>query len=566
MANITKITNITELKTRKGRSGAQVELQGYYTLQDSGGGRFYWDNTSILPDNKGTIIQVVGVTIGRWIREYSGYGNVKFFGTIEDGITDDSIRIQLALDNMESIEFNEKSYLTTTTINIPTSKNIRFNNSIIINNSFTDVNTATSLNNYLLEINNSNDINFSGNLYLKSNNGGLNCVTNGLKINNSENIYLNGTINLINLNFGLGLLNVNNSFINIINGKNINGYQLSLGLGGDLMFFVNCNNIKINTVKGIDIQKAGVYFSLDANLGYNKNISIVTVDMILNLSTVSSAVALRNIDGLYINSINSINGVSGLYCSYDSVSGYINNININSITVIDNTSVTDNSYAVYLTSITSINGNNKAKNFYIGNIFNDNSNKGSLIIDKCENVNINQLISLNSSQSSIRIIGSNNINITETIVDSLSNNGILMDSELSNNIDFINIKLNNVLTPYYGVRIDNNMLKNGSFNNIYLSNCTTDYAIYYATMSSVSNSLSNISINNVDYLCFINVYICSFVKNGEMFLSSILSHLLTVGFNGDIVKNSNLTLGNNIGWICTSTGNLGTWNQFGVIV
>ena len=61
-------------------ANATVELLGYYSKGDGGGGTFYWDSTSIEDDNGGTIIEATGVVDGRWIRNYSGAVNVKWFG------------------------------------------------------------------------------------------------------------------------------------------------------------------------------------------------------------------------------------------------------------------------------------------------------------------------------------------------------------------------------------------------------------------------------------------------------------------------------------------------------
>lgn len=78
-----KINNIAELKTRKGTSNINVEVLGYYTSGDGGGGNFYWDNTSTEADNGGTIIQVTGVTTGRWKRQYNDSIQAIWFGFIE---------------------------------------------------------------------------------------------------------------------------------------------------------------------------------------------------------------------------------------------------------------------------------------------------------------------------------------------------------------------------------------------------------------------------------------------------------------------------------------------------
>lgn len=88
--NTIKVTNIAELKNRKGNTDTTVEVLGYYTSGDQGGGTFYWNNTSTATDNGGTIISVTGITTGRWMRNYNNEISVKWFGAKGDGITDDT--------------------------------------------------------------------------------------------------------------------------------------------------------------------------------------------------------------------------------------------------------------------------------------------------------------------------------------------------------------------------------------------------------------------------------------------------------------------------------------------
>ncbi|MGC4231870.1 MAG: glycosyl hydrolase family 28-related protein [Niabella sp.] len=67
-----------------------VSVIGYSIPGDGGGGEFYWDNTSTDNDNGGTIFQVVGISVGRWKRLFSGSVNVKWFGAKGDDYSDDS--------------------------------------------------------------------------------------------------------------------------------------------------------------------------------------------------------------------------------------------------------------------------------------------------------------------------------------------------------------------------------------------------------------------------------------------------------------------------------------------
>lgn len=98
--NIVKMSNIAELKTRAGTPGARVDVSGYYTNNDGGGGVFYWDENSVVADNAGTVIQKTGLTTGRWIRLFSGSVNVKWFGAkgTLDTSNDDTVAFQRAVN------------------------------------------------------------------------------------------------------------------------------------------------------------------------------------------------------------------------------------------------------------------------------------------------------------------------------------------------------------------------------------------------------------------------------------------------------------------------------------
>jgi hypothetical protein len=95
--------NIDALRLSNGASGS-LNVLGYHSEGDGGGGQFYWDSESIEADNGGTIIQATGVATGRWKRVYSGALNLKWFGAIGDGVTDDAT----AFGNAVSASNNNK--------------------------------------------------------------------------------------------------------------------------------------------------------------------------------------------------------------------------------------------------------------------------------------------------------------------------------------------------------------------------------------------------------------------------------------------------------------------------
>ena len=76
--NAISFDNIAQLKLNSNIN--RVDVLGYYTKGDGGGGIFYWDSTSIETDNGGTIIQSTGITTGRWKRPKNEIIDIKEFG------------------------------------------------------------------------------------------------------------------------------------------------------------------------------------------------------------------------------------------------------------------------------------------------------------------------------------------------------------------------------------------------------------------------------------------------------------------------------------------------------
>ncbi len=89
---------IVQLKTTAGGADKLARVLGYATAGDGGGGDFYWDSTSLDPDNSGTIFSLTTGGTGRWKRLYSEAINVKWFGAQGNGSGDDTTAIQRALD------------------------------------------------------------------------------------------------------------------------------------------------------------------------------------------------------------------------------------------------------------------------------------------------------------------------------------------------------------------------------------------------------------------------------------------------------------------------------------
>lgn len=104
------INNIADLKSMSVdafEDGDVINVLGYFAAGDGGGGKFYWDADSTEDDNEGTIIQVTGVTTGRWKRPYSHRIDVRWFGAIPaqtpGNITDNTAALQNAIAALQEI-------------------------------------------------------------------------------------------------------------------------------------------------------------------------------------------------------------------------------------------------------------------------------------------------------------------------------------------------------------------------------------------------------------------------------------------------------------------------------
>lgn len=115
-AKVTKIDTIADLRAHTGYTGESVQVLGYYTPGDGGGGPvrvfksgaapgFYANNggSSIWPDG--------GDGSSSWVFEWSGPVSVKWFGAKGDGSTDDSISIQACIYASEKVYFPVGVYM-----------------------------------------------------------------------------------------------------------------------------------------------------------------------------------------------------------------------------------------------------------------------------------------------------------------------------------------------------------------------------------------------------------------------------------------------------------------------
>ena len=102
LQNINDLRNYNEYADNK-----VIYIKGYYSAGDGGEGFFVYKPAETLADNHGIIIKPASVSgNGRWIRQYSGYINVNYFGVIRDWLPSgfsNSDRIQKIIDFTEHL-------------------------------------------------------------------------------------------------------------------------------------------------------------------------------------------------------------------------------------------------------------------------------------------------------------------------------------------------------------------------------------------------------------------------------------------------------------------------------
>ena len=98
--DVAKVNNVDALFEGK-RDLQAVNLLGYYTQGDGGGGLLYWDASSTETANGGTIFQVDGVATGRWVRCQRHRASLEWFGVNGEDATD---ALEYCLNNFLSVE------------------------------------------------------------------------------------------------------------------------------------------------------------------------------------------------------------------------------------------------------------------------------------------------------------------------------------------------------------------------------------------------------------------------------------------------------------------------------
>jgi len=164
LSKVITINSLSELKDKVGgfkHKPPTIWISGYHTKGDNAFGShiFEWDENCTENHNGGTIIDpnadfptdwtdetqlenwfnYASITNGRYKLRYNDAVNVKWFGAKGDGITDDTISIQKAVDNFSKLYFPNGNYLLTSQIVYNVNIEIEIHtdiNTIFINNQY----------------------------------------------------------------------------------------------------------------------------------------------------------------------------------------------------------------------------------------------------------------------------------------------------------------------------------------------------------------------------------------------------------------------------------------------
>lgn len=107
--------NIHELRKASGKESVVINILGQNTINDGGGGFFYWDPTSTLPDDGIDVVQKSGsIVAGRWIRLSSASSlpteTLDLIKEIEKDVnilSSNSILIKNSMDELRNISGDE---------------------------------------------------------------------------------------------------------------------------------------------------------------------------------------------------------------------------------------------------------------------------------------------------------------------------------------------------------------------------------------------------------------------------------------------------------------------------
>jgi hypothetical protein len=128
---IETISALRDYSTSFFASGSTIQLSGYFTSGDGGGGPLRtWDTASTCTDNGGNCVKPTAIGVGdpgRWIWEHNGPISPRWFGAKCDGTTDDGAIINTALAHKEGAQvwIEEETCATSVALEVPSAAELK---------------------------------------------------------------------------------------------------------------------------------------------------------------------------------------------------------------------------------------------------------------------------------------------------------------------------------------------------------------------------------------------------------------------------------------------------------
>lgn len=104
-------------------TGYSVHVNNFAAALDGGGGIFRYDSASATATDLGTVF-APNAGPGRWKRVYFGAVNVKWFGAVGDGATDDTTAIQAALTAFLNVYLPPSTFIISTALNLSANQKV----------------------------------------------------------------------------------------------------------------------------------------------------------------------------------------------------------------------------------------------------------------------------------------------------------------------------------------------------------------------------------------------------------------------------------------------------------
>lgn len=551
--NANKIAqNVSELKALAGVAGDKAELLGYYSQGDGGGQQLYWNATSTKNDNGGTVFQVSGVSIGRWESINNSFVNIKQFGAKVDGITNDSISIQKALDCPYSCFFPDGIVLTSGNTITTSSKKIYSSANAIIklkNNSYRCILNVVNVENVTIS-----DIQFDGNadgnildngLYTISGiNNGITQETATLLFDNCNNVKALNVKVLDSFCSPIVLKNCRNSSIEKC--YSLNHRREGFGIaGGEKNKIINC----LSECNG-SILSWSCIFTKGLNYNYPK-----PFHQIIGNEAINSQTAFLTINTNYTEVINntirktaSISTVSGpgIRLGHQDT-GADSTLRAHYCTIKNNKIYDIQSNLPYLGEPggRAISLDNASNSLVESNEIHNCRNGIGVSVVSQKNIIIQKNTLYNISNIGIEAYNSDNVTVVSNIIDAVSK-GIRISAQ--------------------GTTIDNNTITNNS---------NTGIELYYSAPIGISNTrIINNYVNNSTGSKYVIASRASMYVQNNIGLDGLDPNYVvyadaapTTGYwaKGNTVYNSKPNSTSSVGWICTASGTPGTWHVFGNI-